>query len=51
MDKVVLVLDADNTDREELQWGYSELTRGQADVSCVFNKSREVGPRWLLGES
>ncbi|MEP4078151.1 GumC family protein [Haloferula sp.] len=51
MDKVLLVLDGDNTDREELQWGYSELTRGQADVSCVFNKTRDVGPRWLVGES
>ncbi|MEM1082934.1 MAG: Wzz/FepE/Etk N-terminal domain-containing protein [Verrucomicrobiota bacterium] len=51
MDKVLLVLDAEKTDREELQWGFSELSRGQADVSCVFNKSREAGPRWLMGEA
>jgi uncharacterized protein involved in exopolysaccharide biosynthesis/Mrp family chromosome partitioning ATPase len=49
MDKVLLVLDAENTSREGLKWGYSELTRGRADVSCIFNKSRSHGPEWLLG--
>ncbi len=50
MDKVLLVLDARNTSRESLKWGYSELTRGRADVSCVFNKTRSHGPAWLLGD-
>jgi uncharacterized protein involved in exopolysaccharide biosynthesis/Mrp family chromosome partitioning ATPase len=49
MDKVLLVLDAQNTSREGLKWGYSELTKGRADVSCVFNKTRAHGPDWLLG--
>ena len=49
MDKVLLVLDAENTSREGLKWGYSELARGRADVSCIFNKSRNPGPEWSLG--
>jgi uncharacterized protein involved in exopolysaccharide biosynthesis/Mrp family chromosome partitioning ATPase len=49
MDKVLLVLDAQNTSREALKWGYSELTKGRADVSCIFNKTRSHGPEWLLG--
>jgi Mrp family chromosome partitioning ATPase len=49
MDKVLLVLDAENTTREGLKWGYSELTRGRADVSCIFNKTRTRGPEWLIG--
>ncbi len=50
MDKVLLVLDAQNTTRESLKWGYSELIKGRADVSCIFNKTRTHGPAWLLGE-
>jgi uncharacterized protein involved in exopolysaccharide biosynthesis/Mrp family chromosome partitioning ATPase len=49
MDKVLLVLDAENTSREGLKWGYSELTKGRADVSCIFNKTRAHGPGWLTG--
>lgn len=47
MDKVLLVLDAGNTSRDALMWGYSELVKGRADVSCVFNKAREHGPAWI----
>lgn len=50
MDKVLLVLDAENTPRETLKWGYSQLTKGHADVSCVFNKTRVQAPAWVLGE-
>jgi Mrp family chromosome partitioning ATPase len=49
MDKVILVLDAENTSREALKWGYSELVKGRADVSCVFNKTRSHAPSWLIG--
>jgi Mrp family chromosome partitioning ATPase len=49
MDKVLLVLDAENTTREGLKWGYSELAKGRADVSCIFNKTRSHGPEWLIG--
>jgi uncharacterized protein involved in exopolysaccharide biosynthesis len=51
MDKVLLVLDAENTSRDALKWGYSELVKGKADVSCVFNKTRTVAPGWLLGDN
>ena len=49
MDKVLLILDAENTSRDALLWGYSELVKGKADVSCVFNKSRSPVPGWLIG--
>ena len=51
MDKVLLVLDAENTSRDALKWGYSELVKGKADVSCIFNKTRTHAPNWLAGES
>lgn len=51
MDKVLLVLDAENTSRDGLMWGYSELVKGKADVSCVFNKSRTHVPGWLIGQN
>jgi uncharacterized protein involved in exopolysaccharide biosynthesis/Mrp family chromosome partitioning ATPase len=51
MDKVLLVLDAENTTRDGLKWGYSELTKGKADVSCIFNKTRNHAPGWLIGEN
>jgi uncharacterized protein involved in exopolysaccharide biosynthesis/Mrp family chromosome partitioning ATPase len=51
MDKVLLVLDAENTSRDALLWGYSELTKGRADVSCIFNKTRTHVPGWLIGEN
>jgi len=51
MDKVLLVLDAENTSRDSLKWGYSELVKGKADVSCVFNKTRNHAPSWLIGDN
>lgn len=51
MDKVLLVLDAENTSRDGLMWGYSELVKGRADVSCIFNKTRSHAPNWLVGSA
>ena len=51
MDKVLLVLDAENTSRDGLMWGYSELIKGRADVSCIFNKTRSHVPGWLAGNN
>lgn len=48
MDKVLLILDAENTDRGALKKTYADLMRGKADVSCVFNKIRSHAPRWVL---
>lgn len=50
MDKILLVLDADNTNRDGLRWGYAELQRGRADVSCIFNKAKSHAPRWVAGD-
>ena len=50
MDKVLLVLDAENTSKDALTWGYSELAKGKADVSCIFNKTRSHAPGWLIGQ-
>lgn len=49
MDKVLLVLDAENTSKDGLMWGYSELVKGRADVSCIFNKTKSHVPGWLIG--
>ena len=51
MDKVLLVVDGEDTSRDTLKWGYSELVKGRADVSCVFNKARSHAPRWIGGEA
>jgi uncharacterized protein involved in exopolysaccharide biosynthesis/Mrp family chromosome partitioning ATPase len=50
MDKVLLVVDGEDTSRDTLKWGYSELVKGRADVSCVFNKARSHAPRWIGGD-
>ena len=50
MDKVLLVVDGEDTSRETLKWGYSELVKGRADVSCIYNKARSHAPNWVLGE-
>lgn len=51
MDKVLLIVDGEDTNRETLKWGYSELVKGRADVSCIFNKARSHAPSWVLGEA
>jgi uncharacterized protein involved in exopolysaccharide biosynthesis/Mrp family chromosome partitioning ATPase len=50
MDKMLLVLDAENTNRESLSWSYGELENGRADVSCILNKTKTVAPRWVAGD-
>ncbi len=49
MDKVLLVLDGENTIKEHLRWAYSELENARADVSCIFNKAKSHAPRWVEG--
>jgi succinoglycan biosynthesis transport protein ExoP len=50
MDQVLLVLDAQNTNRDVLRRTHSELVQGKAEVSCIFNKTRAHAPRWVQGE-
>ena len=40
---------AQDTDRGLLQQGYADLARGNADVTCIFNKARSQAPRWISG--
>lgn len=47
MDKVLLVVDGEYTTRESLSWAYTELERGRADVSCIFNKAKSHAPSWV----
>ena len=49
MDKVLLVLDGENTIKEHLSWAYAELENARADVSCIFNKVKSHAPRWVEG--
>jgi uncharacterized protein involved in exopolysaccharide biosynthesis len=47
MDKVLLVVEAEVSNREIVKRAYAELAATKADVSAVLNKSRSHGPRWL----
>ncbi len=50
MDKVLLVLDAESTTPDRLQWAFSELQKGRSDVSCILNKVKSHAPRWVQGD-
>jgi polysaccharide biosynthesis transport protein len=50
MDKVLLVVEAEASDREVVKRAYAELAGAKANVSAIFNKSRSYGPKWLAGE-
>jgi hypothetical protein len=47
MDKVLLVLEADRSDKAMIKRSYAELIDSRANISCVFNKTRAYGPKWL----
>jgi succinoglycan biosynthesis transport protein ExoP len=49
MDKVLLVVEAEVSDREVVKRAYAELAGAKANVSAIFNKSRSYGPKWLAG--
>jgi succinoglycan biosynthesis transport protein ExoP len=47
MDKVLLVVEAEKSNRDQVKRGYRELVAARADVSIVLNKTRSYGPNWL----
>jgi polysaccharide biosynthesis transport protein len=47
MDKVLLVVEAEKTNRDTVKRGYRELVGARADVAVVLNKTRSYGPNWL----
>jgi len=49
MDKVLVVVEAEKTNRDEVKRGYRELVGARADVAVVLNKTRSYGPGWLEG--
>jgi polysaccharide biosynthesis transport protein len=51
MDKVLLVVEAEKTNRDAVKRGYRELVGARADVAVVLNKTRSYGPKWLEGGS
>jgi uncharacterized protein involved in exopolysaccharide biosynthesis len=50
MDKVLLVVEAEVSNREVVKRAYAELVGAQANVSAIFNKGRSYGPKWLESE-
>ena len=50
MDKVVLVAEAEKSDRQVLRRAYTELASVNANVSAVLNKLRSYAPKWLAAE-
>jgi polysaccharide biosynthesis transport protein len=50
MDKVLLVVEAEKTNRDVVKRGYHELVGSRADVAIVLNKVRSYLPKRLEGE-
>ena len=51
MDKVLVVAEAEATDRDFVKRAYTELLSCRADVSVILNKVRSYGPKRLAGGS
>jgi Mrp family chromosome partitioning ATPase len=49
MDKVLLVVEAEKSNRDTVKRAYSQLA-ARSNVSVIFNKSRSYGPKWLEGD-
>ena len=47
MDKVLLVVEAEKTNRDVVKRGFRELVGARADVAVVLNKTRSHGPKWF----
>jgi uncharacterized protein involved in exopolysaccharide biosynthesis len=47
MDKVLLVVEAEASNRDVVKRAYAQLTAVKANVSAVLNKNRAYGPKWL----
>ncbi len=50
MDKLLLVVDADQSNRETVRRGYSALVNIRNNVSVVLNKAQHYAPKWLDGD-
>ena len=50
MDKMLLIVQADTTNKDVVNRGYNKLISERENVSVVFNKAQSYGPKWILGE-
>jgi polysaccharide biosynthesis transport protein len=50
MDKMLLIVQCDTTNKDVVKRGYSKLVGGRDNVSVVFNKAQSYGPKWISGE-
>jgi Mrp family chromosome partitioning ATPase len=50
MDKLILVVEADRSNRDAVRRGYSALASVRDNISVVLNKSRSYAPKWVDGE-
>ncbi len=51
MDKMLLIVQAETTNREAVKRGYRKLIAERDNVGVVFNKAPSYGPRWIDGEN
>jgi polysaccharide biosynthesis transport protein len=50
MDKMLLIVQSDTTNKEVVNRGYNKLVGERENVSVVFNKAQSYGPKWISGE-
>ena len=50
MDKVMVVVEGEKSNRDFVKRAYAELLACRASVSVIFNKGRSYSPKWLGAE-
>ena len=50
MDKMLLIVQSDTTNKDVVNRGYNKLIGERDNVSVVFNKVQSYGPKWISGE-
>ena len=50
MDKVLVVIEAEKSDRDFVKRTFAELLACRANASLIFNKARSYVPRFLAAE-
>jgi len=50
MDKMLLIVQSDTTNKDVVNRGYNKLINERENVSVVFNKAQSYGPKWIVGE-
>ena len=51
MDKFLVIVEAERSNRDFIKRAYSELIASRASVSVIFNKARSYTPKWLVAET